>query len=110
MTVRNAGQLLFGTWFPLTSRTQPGIVQSVVTTIMDTQTDKGATISTDWISQGACYLRNVSKFIMIVTLCLYTLVNPPAHTGDSYADSVVVGINLACVLLLLLITLMVTSC
>ena len=59
---------------------------------------------------------------MIVTLHLLTLVTPflilyplppllpPARTDNPNADSVVVGITFACVLLLALITLMVTSC
>ena len=35
---------------------------------------------------------------------------PPTRVGDPRADAVVVGITFPCVLLLILITLMVTSC
>ena len=57
-----------------TESTATIITAIIATTTTITQAVEEATISTDWISHGMCYVRKVSTCVMIVTMHLHTLV------------------------------------
>ena len=55
-------------------------IVTIATPITISQTVKEETISTEWISHGLCYARNVSQFVVVVKSHLndlrHTFLNP----------------------------------